>query len=341
MFFLLPLQVEDAAVDRIPLVSIGIAALCAVVFVATWVIPSDSRTVEEDFTVFTKYYDEHPYLELPATFSSRLLSDRSREKMSELHEQALKKPVPGGEPQRLKEQAYVDELADTIVAEIDANPLRRYALVPARGLAQPGWITHLFLHFGWMHILGNLLFFYIAGPLLEDIWGRAFFAGFYLAGGVIAGIVQALFERGSPVAIAGASGAIAACMGAFSYRYAARKVRMGYLFFALVRLFRGTFLLPAWLWGASWFAIEVVSFAGGSGHSGVAVMAHIGGFVFGAAVAFAIGVSGFEHRTLQPGVERGLVFRDDDPAVRAREAIEAGDYANAAAEYRQLPALSQ
>jgi membrane associated rhomboid family serine protease len=336
MFFLVPLQVEDAAVDRLPLVSIGIAALCAVVFLATWVIPAGSRTVEEDFTVLTRYYDEHPYLELPQAFASRLLSDRSREVMEKLHEQALNKPVPGGEPQRLKEQAYVDELAESIVAEIDANPMRRYALVPARGLVQPGWITHLFLHFGWMHLLGNLLFFYIAGPLLEDIWGRAFFAGFYLLGGVIAGIAQVLFERGSPVAIAGASGAVAACMGAFSYRYAARKVRMGYLFFALIRLFRGTFLLPAWLWGASWFAIEVFSFERGSGHSGVAVMAHICGFLFGAAVAFAVGISGFERSTLQPAVERGVVIRDNDPAVRAREAIEAGDYSRAAAEYRRL-----
>jgi membrane associated rhomboid family serine protease len=336
VFLLLPLQVEDAAVDRLPIVSIGIAAICALAFLFTWVLPSESRTVEEDFKTLTHYYAEHPYLMLPPELSSRLLSDQSRERLETLHEKAAGRPVPGGAAQQEKEQAYVDGLASSIVGEIDANPLRRFALVPARGLSQPGWITHLFLHFGWMHLLGNLLFFYIAGPLLEDVWGRLFFACFYVLGGVISGAAQVRIEHGSAVAIAGASGAIAACMGAFSYRYAARKVRMGYFFWFFVRIFRGTFLLPAWLWGASWFAVEVFDYASGGGHSGVAVMAHIGGFLFGAGVAFVVGLSGFERKTLQPRVERGVVFRDTDPLVRAREAVEARDFATAANEYRRL-----
>jgi membrane associated rhomboid family serine protease len=333
MFFLIPLQVEEAEVDRLPLVSIGIAVACAVVFLLTWVLPAQSRAVEEDFNTLTDYYAQHPYLELPEDFSSRLLSDHSRERLEILHRKAEGKPVAGGEDQRAKEQAYVDELSARILEEIDATPMRRFALVPARGLRQPGWITHLFLHYGWMHLLGNLLFFYIAAPLLEDVWGRLFFCAFYLLGGVLAGAAQVLIEHGSAVGIAGASGAIAACMGAFTYRYAGRRVRMGYLIW-FIRIFRGTFLLPAWLWGSSWFAMEVYSFARGTGHSGVAVMAHIAGFVFGGAVAFGIGISGFERRTLKPAVERGVVFYAD-PLGRAHEALAGADFATAAVEFRK------
>jgi membrane associated rhomboid family serine protease len=333
MFFVIPLQVEEAAVDRLPLVSIGIAVACAVVFLGTWVLPADSRAVEDDFQTLTDYYAEHPYLELPEDFSSRLLSDHSREALEVLHHKAEGKRVAGGEAQRGKEQAYVDELAARILEEIDATPMRRWALVPARGLHQPGWITHLFLHYGWMHLLGNLLFFYIAAPLLEDVWGRLFFGAFYLLGGVLAGAAQVLIEHGSAVGIAGASGAIAACMGAFTYRYAGRRVRMGYLIW-FIRIFRGTFLLPAWLWGLSWFGMEVFSFARGTGHSGVAVMAHIAGFLFGGAVAFGIGISGFERRTLKPAVERGVVFRAD-PLGSAHEALEGADFTTASIEFRK------
>jgi len=98
----------------------------------------------------------------------------------------------------------------------------------------------MFLHFGWMHLLGNLFFFYLVGPLLEDLWGRRFFAGFYLIGGLTAGLAHFALDPRSAVLMAGASGAIASCMGAFTYRCASRRIRMWYLIF-LIR--SGTFLI--------------------------------------------------------------------------------------------------
>ncbi|MGE5048761.1 MAG: rhomboid family intramembrane serine protease, partial [Deltaproteobacteria bacterium] len=203
---------------------------------------------------------------------------------------------------------------------------------PARGILQPGWLTAMFLHFGWMHILGNLFFFYLVGPLLEDLWGRAFFAGFYLFGGLVAAMAHFGMDPHSAVPMAGASGAIAACMGAFTWRCAARRIRIAYWFGWFIR---GTFLLPAWAWGGIWFALEVLSFVlHASG--GVAVMAHIGGFIFGFAAAVALEKTGFEARTLAPAVQATTVWTQHQGTEAARAALESGDNAAAAAAYRQV-----
>src|SRR5262249_22180793 len=149
-------------------------------------------------------------------------------------------------------QAELDRLFERVLAAA-AGPMRRWALVPARGFAQPGWITGFFLHFGWMHLLGNLLFLYIVAPLLEDAWGRMRFLAFYVMGGLVANLAQFSLAPHSQIAIAGASGAIAACMGAFSIRFATQRVRMAY-FIWLIRIWVGTALVPAWICGAAWFA---------------------------------------------------------------------------------------
>src|SRR5207302_3000725 len=174
------------------------------------------------------------------------------------------------EATRALEQTHLDSLIEDFATVAEASPMRRLGLVPARGLKQPGWLTHMFLHFGWMHLLGNMCFFYLVGPLLEDLWGRGFFGAFYLAGGMMAALAHFGIDPRSTVVMAGASGAIAACMGAFSYRCRSRRIRMAYMI-GWIR--RGTFLIPAWLWGGFWFAGEVFTLVSHSSE-GVAVMAH-------------------------------------------------------------------
>ena len=236
-----PLRVEDATVDRLPVVSIGIAGLCALAFALTWILPANPTGVRgEEVREIVRYYGEHPYLALPESFARDYLSDRAAETLSGLHEDP---PASLDRPTLEMEQRHLDSLLDAFEVEAGASSLRRFALVPARGVLQPGWLTAMFLHFGWMHILGNLFFFYLVGPLLEDLWGRAFFAGFYLLGGLIAALAHFGLDPHSAVPMAGASGAIAACMGAFTWRCAARKIRIAYWFAWFIR---GTFLLPAW-----------------------------------------------------------------------------------------------
>ncbi|HWT85249.1 MAG TPA: rhomboid family intramembrane serine protease [Myxococcales bacterium] len=327
---LLPVRVEDAEVDRLPAVSIGIAAACAVAFLFTWVLPSNPdgfRT--EGFHEIARYYQEHPYLELQPRFLYDYLSPRARESLEELREE---QPVTVDAETLGIEQRHLDSLIEGFEAEAEGSLLRRLGLVPARGLLQPGWLTHMFLHFGWMHLLGNLFFFYLVGPLLEDLWGRRFFAGFYLVGGFTAGLAHFALDPRSAALMAGASGAIASCMGAFTYRCASRRIRMWYLIF-LIR--SGTFLIPAWLWGGFWFAGEVFGLVTQSS-GGVAVMAHIGGFLFGFAAAVALEKSGYEARELAPAVQGKTTWTQHAGTDAARVALDRGDKLAAAQAFRSV-----
>jgi membrane associated rhomboid family serine protease len=327
---LVPVRVEDAEVDRVPAVSIGIAAICAAAFLLTWVLPKNPDGMHADgFREILRYYEEHPYLTVQEHFLSDYLRPQARSTLLGMHEET---PVTVDEPTRASEQAHLDALIDDFSAVAEAAPLRRFGLVPARGLLQPGWLTHMFLHFGWMHILGNLFFFYLVGPLLEDLWGRRFFAAFYFVGGLVAALAHFGIDPRSPVLMAGASGAIAACMGAFSYRCASRKIRMAYMI-GLLR--RGTFLIPAWLWGGFWFAGEVFSFAMHQSE-GVAVMAHIGGFLFGFGAAMLIERSGYEARELAPSVQEKTTWTQHPALEQGRAALERGDTQGAAQAYRTV-----
>src|SRR5207247_9669974 len=98
------------------------------------------------------------------------------------------------------------------------DPLQRWGLVPAR-IRPDALITHMFLHAGWLHLLGNLFILYLAGPYIEDVWGRPLFAGFYLVSGLVAALAFVLRYPGLDQPLVGASGAIAGVMGAFLVRY--------------------------------------------------------------------------------------------------------------------------
>ncbi|MBN1419692.1 MAG: rhomboid family intramembrane serine protease [Planctomycetes bacterium] len=149
-------------------------------------------------------------------------------------------------------------------------------------------LTSMFLHGGWLHLVGNLWFLWIFGDNVEDRLGRIAFVGFYLAGGIIASLVHIATNLSSPVPTIGASGAISAVLGAYLVFFPRARV------LALVPL--GFFLtsvdLPAPLFLGVWFLFQLVpgiAQLGAGAATGVAFWAHIGGFVFGAAVAAIAG----------------------------------------------------
>jgi len=186
--------------------------------------------------------------------------------------------------------------------------------------------------------LGNLLFFYLVGPLLEDVWGRPLFTGFYLLGGLMAAVAHFALDPSSQVMMGGASGAVAACIGAFCLRFAGRKVRIGY-FIWIIRIWRGTFAMPAWAWGGLWFGSEVLDFVLWGNTTGVAVMAHIGGFLFGFAVALSLRSTRFEERYLAPELaKRQGAWLEDPLLTQAKEALERGDHDAARTAFTQAQA---
>ncbi len=170
---------------------------------------------------------------------------------------------------------YVDDAA--LSAFLD-----RYALIPARLSGGDGWLTLLtsmFLHAGFLHLFGNMLFLHIFGDNLEDQLGHLGFLGFYLAAGIGADVAQIAVAPDSIVPMIGASGAIAGVMGGYLVMFP--RARVDILIFLLVIIRIVT--VRAWLLLAIWLAIQLGSGVTQSAdEGGVAYWAHTGGFVVGA-----------------------------------------------------------
>ncbi len=132
----------------------------------------------------------------------------------------------------------------------------------------------LFMHGSWMHLLGNMLFLWIFGNNIEDRLGRVRFVLFYLACGVGASLAHVLFNLNSLVPVIGASGAVSGVMGAYLALYPQARVRTLVFLF----LFVTTVDVPAAVFLAVWFLFQFLSAGGGSG---IAWLAHVGGFILG------------------------------------------------------------
>ena len=138
--------------------------------------------------------------------------------------------------------------------------------------------TSMFLHGGWMHLLGNMLFLWIYGDNVEAALGHARFLVFYLLCGIAAVFAQALSDPGSPYPIIGASGAISGVLGAYRLLFPRARV----LTLVLLPFFFTTLRMPAMLLLLLWFAVQLISdLAVPHGGAGIAFRAHIGGFLTG------------------------------------------------------------
>jgi membrane associated rhomboid family serine protease len=172
------------------------------------------------------------------------------------------------------------------------------------------WLTPLFsmfLHGSWGHVLGNALFLWVFGNNVEDVMGRARFLAFYLLCGLVAAGAQIMVDPASPLPTVGASGAISGVLGAYLLLYPLVSVRM---YFPPVFLFR----LPAWLVLSAWFALQfwtgLPQLINPSPEisGGVAVWAHVGGFLTGLVLSHLFLNSELvaRHRAEMPPARRSL-----------------------------------
>jgi rhomboid family protein len=142
----------------------------------------------------------------------------------------------------------------------------------------------MFLHGGWLHIGGNMLFLWLFGNNVEDKLGPILYFFFYIGAGIAAAIAQLLVDTNSVVPNLGASGAIAGVLGAYLVMYPRRRVLTLVFFFFITAIW-----LPAWVVLGAWFVLQLFNGVGAVTadiNSGVAFFAHIGGFVFGALLAW-------------------------------------------------------
>jgi membrane associated rhomboid family serine protease len=185
-----------------------------------------------------------------------------------------------------------------------ALPARISAAIEARDLfsdASVGVLTSMFLHGGWLHLIGNMLYLWIFGNNVEDRFGRLGFLGFYLAGGVAAALTQVAIDPTSTVPLVGASGAIAATLGAYLVLFPHARV----LSLVFLGFFYQLLQVPALLVLGFWFVLQLIdgvaSLGATNAAGGVAFFAHIGGFVMGVGVAVVV-------RTLRPRPPRGPTY---------------------------------
>jgi len=176
--------------------------------------------------------------------------------------------------------------------------IEHWSVVPRRLLANPGSdfptiFTSMFMHAGWLHLGGNMLYLWIFGDNVEDSFGHLKFLIFYLVCGVAATLAQLAFSTGSNVPNLGASGAIAGVLGAYILLFPRGQVK--------VLMGRGVIPMPALVVIGLWIVLQFVSGIGSITNSaetgGVAYMAHIGGFLAGVILTFLLRATGSRQET--------------------------------------------
>ena len=164
----------------------------------------------------------------------------------------------------------------------------KWAFVPTRFLANPAGdfltiFTSMFMHAGWVHLGGNMLYLWIFGDNVEDRFGHAKYLVFYLLCGIAATLAQLAFSMGSSVPNLGASGAIAGVLGSYILMFPQERVRV--LVGRIITPVSAIIVIGAWIVLQLFSGVASIA-AAASGGGGVAYMAHIGGFVAGFVLTF-------------------------------------------------------
>jgi membrane associated rhomboid family serine protease len=315
-----PLSHERMTARRWPIVTTIIFFACVLVQIAlSRADASGGGARDEAVEKVVEYFAQHPYLDVPPDAVAML----DPETIAAAHALSGAVGAPDDDTRHV-EQAELDRLIASVKAQPDDDPLRRFGYVPAEGNWR-GLLTYPFLHAGWLHLAGNMWFLFFCGMTLEDRWGRVVFPLFYVAGGAFAALVHGWVHPHDTLPLVGASGAIAACMGAFTVAFARTQVRFAWLLALRPR----TFTAPAYAVLPVWAGFEVVSafvFPG----DGTAHWAHVGGFAFGLVVGFALHKTGLDRR-LDDAVEVAAVLGGDPRIDEARRLLGLGRAAEASA----------
>jgi len=207
-------------------------------------------------------------------------------------------------------QTMMDAMWQSYDFFVTRTILERYAYVPKNPGIQT-LVAHIFLHGDIFHLIFNMLFLWLAGVILEDMWGRAIYAGMFMVFGILATFISHMVHPDSVVPHIGSSGAVAGLMGAFLMRQARAKIKFMYFFILLWRPRWGTFNAPAFLMLPLWFLTELI-FGFWFDFGFVDHWAHVGGFVSGVAVGAVFLITDFEKRFL--GYEPiESFYKDVDP----------------------------
>jgi membrane associated rhomboid family serine protease len=331
------------AARRWPVVTLALIAINTIVFFLTTISMSDEapqlREVKSNILILAAVHPElkmHPDEERLVEGFKKSHPDQWKQVQSPYREviNAYDAKIKLMEdPGKLQDE--MDSLNQRYVQLSSSSITEQYAFVPAHPSAL-SYLTANFLHGGWMHLIGNMWFLWLAGFVLEDAWGRWLYSAFYLIAGAAALQFHAWLNPGSITPTLGASGAVAALMGAFLVRFPQMKIEMAWIWwFSPIRLLRtgnpfrmfrfkaaAYWLLPLWL------GVEILYGTLFGSMSSVAHWAHVGGFAFGALAAVGIRYSGIEQKA-NKAIEEELAWTNDAELEQANSMMEHGQLAEA------------
>jgi membrane associated rhomboid family serine protease len=326
---LIPLRHENMEGRRWPVVTFALIALNVLAFLGThWTIEAQEPERRENRMHLIVLAAQHPELNMPDDVEKFVNEVQKNVPEAAWQKLASRKRQPATEwdgetrafddPQEL--QSQMDTLAQRFTELQNSSILENYAFVPAH--PKPiSYLTSIFLHIGWLHLIGNMWFLWLAGFILEDRWGRVIYPIFYLLAGIAASLVHTMANPSSIVPTLGASGAVAALMGGFLVRFPKLKIEMLWYLF----LFRIRFKAPAYSLLPLWLLMEIFYGSIFGQASGVAHWAHVGGFVFGALAGLVISRTSLEHEA-NAVIENKIGWTADPSIVQATECMEKGKF---------------
>ena len=318
MIILFPLSHEQTTVRRMPVITLSLIIVNVLLFIITAVkAPETTEKLVEKKSILIHYYYDHPYLDIPDETRKKLFSEHP-DLLKEINDRTVE--TPKGYNLSM-EQKMIDKAVGNFEEAYENEFYRKYGYIPARGGVEK-LLYSMFLHSGFFHLLFNMLFLFLSGYILEDYWGRGLYLLFYLTGGVAATLTHAHMFPDSFVPLVGASGAIAALMGAFFIRLFKTRIHFFYFVLIVIRFWYGRFLAPAYIMLPLWLAAQLF-FAlldNGSG-AGVAFWAHIGGFVYGCVFALVMKLLKIEERLITHAIEQKVTVYDAEKDPLMTDAV--------------------
>lgn len=330
---LLPIGRDESEIRRHAWISYAFIAINVLVFVIVSIAERQAnlRVAEQEWKTAIEYLARHPHVEVPPEMKI-ILNDRTRLVLEKLRVDAVRPSAR----QLARQQEAIDALAKKARESLDVLPSFRFAY-STRDSDLYRLITYMFLHADWLHLLGNVLFFFVSGPFVEDVFGRPLFAGLYLLGGIVSAIVYGMKHAGTDSLLVGASGAIAAVMGAYLVRFLRSKIEFLFIPMWWRPWLTYRFFAPAWLVLPLWFVQQLIAMRSETGEGGgTAFSAHVGGFVFGLAIAAIVKYARFEETYVNPKVLAATTWSIDPRLEQAMAARGAGNYDGAKAELTSL-----
>lgn len=331
-----PIGHDQAKLLRLPWVTLALLSAC----VATFLTVRGAQGFaggEPDVSIDAAFdvWAQHPYLALDPQLLAEAQAGRDGASVGELAAQAQAEAAKAKvDPNtRAREQGELDHLTAVALRGSDEepgpnHPFRRYGWISAEPNAL-ALFAHPFFHAGWLHLALTLLCVWLAGPALEDVFGRPVFAALCVVAVLASAGAHALSEPQAQAPLIGAAGLAAGLLGAFLVRFTRDDIRFGYVFFTRGRIARGTFAAPAWLAVPIWLGAQVFMhflFGDARVDTGESLATSATALGVGASAAFALAALRIEDRLAAKAVASRSAAQLDPRLRRALDAIARGSH---------------